>query len=260
MSKLNQPEINTSISSKTPLKIWQNLNKELKFYKINLKSWKTKALKSIKQFKITIISNSSKFTKEIKPKPSLTNTNWKRNKRKNLLIKISMKFKNLTWLFYLSKKICKASGFNMKKLVKTETTLVFNSLIEMMNFAFFIKNLMCKRTFFVNLKLRSKISKMISEWSSLKLMNSKEKLLLDSKNFHQFPSLLKNFCNCKDTSKIPIKSKVNFQANFKILPIKIDGENWADKIQMNKLLMPKSVFLKKGWTAKNNNFWKKNWF
>jgi hypothetical protein len=77
-------------------------------------------------------------------------------------------------------------------------------------------------------------------------MSSKEKLLSDNKNSLQYQNLLKNFFNCKGTFKIPIKKKANFPANFKILKIKIDGENWVAKIQMKKPLMLKLVFWRKG--------------
>lgn len=163
-NKSSQPEINMSISFKIHHKIWLNLNKESKSYKINSKYWKTKALKNTKLYKITIISNSFKFTKEIKLKLNLISMSWKKNKRKNLLIKTLIKFKNLTWSSYLYRKTCKISGYSMKKLVKTEIILVFSLSIETMSFVFYIKNPMYKKTSFVNLKLLSKIFKMIFVW------------------------------------------------------------------------------------------------
>lgn len=152
MNKLNQQEINTSILFKTRLKIWLNWKKESKSYKINFKSWKIKALKNIKLFKIIIISNNLKFTKEIKQKLNLINMSWKRNKKKNLLTKISTKSKNWIWSFCLFKKTCKISGFNTNKPVKTETILVFNLSIEMTNFVSCIKNQMFNKIFSENPK------------------------------------------------------------------------------------------------------------
>lgn len=164
MSKSSQPEISMLTSSKTHHKIWLNLNKESKFYKINWKFSKIKVPKNTKLSKITIILNSLRYIKEIRPKPNSINMNFKRNKRSNSLTKISTKFKNLTWSFYLSRKTCKILGFNMKKLAKTETILVSSLLIEMMSFVFFIRNPTYKKIFFVNLKSLSKIFKTIFVW------------------------------------------------------------------------------------------------
>jgi len=152
MNKLNQQEINTSILFKTRLKIWLNWKKESKSYKINFKSWKIKALKNIKLSRIIIISNSLKFTKEIKQKPNLINMSWKRNKKKNLLTKISTKSKNWIWSFCLFKKTCKILGFNTSKPVKTETILVFNLSIEMISFVSCIKNQTSNKIFYANPK------------------------------------------------------------------------------------------------------------
>lgn len=70
MKKSNQQGTSTSTSSRTPHKTSPNSKKESKSSRMNLKSSKTKALKSTKPSKTTIISNNLRFTKEIKQRPS----------------------------------------------------------------------------------------------------------------------------------------------------------------------------------------------
>lgn len=152
MSKLNQLEINMWTSFKTPLKIWHNSKKELKSCKTNYKYWKMSPWRRTKQFKSMTIFYKYKSIKEIKPRRSWINMISSRDKRKRMLIKILTKFKNSIWLFFLFKKTCRVSGSNIKKPVRIETIQVFNSLTEMTNSVFYMRNQTFKKIFWESLK------------------------------------------------------------------------------------------------------------
>lgn len=147
MRRWSRPEISTSTWFRILPKIWLSWKKESKYFRINSKFWKIKVHKNIKPSKIIITSNNFKSTKEIKPRLNLINMNWKKNKKNNLLIKTSMKYKSLTWSFFHFKKTCKILDFSTNKLVRIEITLVFSWLIEMINSVYFMRSQTCRRIF-----------------------------------------------------------------------------------------------------------------
>lgn len=73
-------------------------------------------------------------------------------------------------------------------------------------------------------------------------MSSQEKLKFLNKNWAPFQNQLKICQNFKDKFNKLISDKVIYLISWKIQKIKKDGENWPDKIQMNKPQTQKSVF------------------
>ena len=126
--------------------------------------------------------------------------------------------------------------------MRTETTLVFSSLIETINSVSCMKNLMFNKTFSENPKSQSKTYKTISEWSRLRLMNSRGRLSSGNKNYLPYQNWPKNYWNFKSISSKPIKSKTNYPLNCKTRLTKTGGDNFQAKTPTKKPSMPKSVF------------------
>ena len=74
----------------------------------------------------------------------------------------------------------------------------------------------------------------------------KEKFQLLKNNSFKFQSMLKKFLIFRNKLEMYKFKKMNFQRSLKILKMRRDGDSLKEMIPMKKLLMPRSVLLKKG--------------
>ena len=149
----------------------------------------------------------------------------RRRRKKSRLIRTQMRYKNWTWSLTLCRLIWKVWGNSMSWHVKTEIWQASSSLTVMMSCAFSMRNQIFRRTSWGQLRWTSKMLKIRSGWSRLRLQKMRGKCQWLRNNWSRCPSMLRKCLTCRHKSEMFRFNKMNCPRNWKTLRMKKDGDS-----------------------------------